>query len=251
MKPLLYFFPKSEDLKLDDPSTLPEWVRPLAIECGNMRAGVSRGPNGSAGTVVWFPPSPEMELDPDCSIGFFPDKQTWIAGPGYWVGFFKDAMPSSEDLYRPEMIAGYFLPLGDGHRWVCPVGRYSDGELNFPKSIGWGPDGKMVEQILPKYQDLCQTAQNVYEYLSESDEIVDIKVPYNPDTIETSAECLMLNYAIEKIGITALGLLDSRCVPLIISALVDLPNTLEFLIKKKEQGLISSDSSDGVQDTNE
>jgi len=243
MKPLLYFFPQGSQTNLDQ---IPggSLLSPVSTGHGYAKVDVVNGPSGP-GKVVWFHPKANAELDPDCKLGYFPHQQTWREGPGYWVGVYNGKIPTPEDLGKTQQIGGYFITLDDGHKWLVPVARYLDGSSDFPKRIGWGKDGEYVEEPLPRFQSLCETAESLFQqYLHEGD------TPISQEMYTAAAEALQVNYAVDKVGFGLIGVLTTSNVSLVLSSLFDFPRVYEWNESKKNQDLTSktSDTVDGSVD---
>ena len=54
-------------------------------------------------------------------IGFVPERQRWIDGPGYRIGFWTDKPCTPDDLARGSLFPGYRMPLADGNQWIVPA----------------------------------------------------------------------------------------------------------------------------------
>lgn len=88
------------------------------------------GPDGKGGAFAAWPRPGAAKM------GFLPDQQEWLPaigagedGPAYWIGFWKDADPTPEDLLRAYPEPGEKIALGDGREWLVPTLERIDKDL--------------------------------------------------------------------------------------------------------------------------
>jgi len=147
MPAFLYFMPAHETpVSLAD---LRAWQLDYAFERVPYHARV-QGPTGSGTLLV-----DDRRLEP-LTPTYRPEEQTWKRQPGadFWVGWYQHAIPTIEDLERPEQLPGDRVELADGHRWLVPLVRQVRA-------------GGASEPALPCYLDLDDEGQLIRGAIAE------------------------------------------------------------------------------------
>jgi len=210
---------------------LPRTVEPPEHLAGEpvSRCGVSRGPDGAAGTLI----VPECEAMPRFRVD--PAAQTWSQCHDWWLGYETAAPPKEQLLRRAHQIAGHAVTLGDGGSWTVPLAvvvqfvedRITRG-TNLPQSLRLGADGQWLSQILPQYLGVSRAAEQMYQHL-----IGQGPAPSVAEAASIAAEALGVNYRVTAWECSALGLLTTENLADVLRALVDWPVIESWLAEKK------------------
>jgi hypothetical protein len=228
--------------------------------------GCTGGPDGGRGVVAAL--GAQFK---GAEIGYFPDRQNWrripesvrsVAPAGsvgdVWVGFYTAALPTPEELRRPDALTGHAVELGDGRGWVIPVARAhaeTDGELVYqcalPRCVGLDESGEWSrESVVPRYARLWSVAERWWAELGEQIAALAGKEPDAdgadgesgglafdfPGAIDAAIECLATNYRVGPAEVAALGLLTDQNVAEILNAVVDWPTWVAWRQKKTTGG---------------
>lgn len=173
---------------------------------------VGEGPNGKAGVIFGGD-------DPQRSIGYFSDRQTWFEWDGYWIGWQNDAKPTAQDLVRLESHDGQLIKLADDQEWLIPKVRLFPGGTNLPMSlIKDFRSGELRGQILSAYTDLWQRTCAIFDTIMGTTESGNVSVP---EAWLTCVLGLSLNYHINEAGVSALQLLDTHSYKKVLLAMID------------------------------
>lgn len=199
------------------------------------------GPSGEAGCVCAF----ERENSGiEYRVYLSKEQQTWrkCEGGKFWLGYWNDAKPTPGNLERNEKILSYNVKMGDGNMWLLPIALAYDGGDNLPKQAGWGEDGTVIREILPRYLEFSHKvhilADSYYESgtwgISENEQL------------EYAVQSISLNYHVGKYELTALGVFspESMTVLCTLLALIDQPSSAE----KKRALSEGSNMNDGQAD---
>lgn len=221
-----------------------------AVECREAH----RGPDGHAGVVL---------SASDRGLGFFPDRQTWrrmdrgtegqrdgenppvspSLSPSIYLGYSPAALPTPDELARPEPISGHWLKLDDGHHWLAPCARrweeFEDRLLwdyNFPRRLSYQAGRWAPGEVKPRYARLWELAV-AYETAAQAalDEAPEEAsgVSFRFDEIdELAIGALQINYRVGPHELDVLGIYDVAARQQIIRALLDTPTWEQWLKKK-------------------
>jgi len=188
------------------------------------------GPNGAGGLVI-AAASPD---DAQRSIGYYPDRQTWVALPDgpdgrLSLGWSSDEKPLPKDLARDEQIDGYLLDLGSaGNEWIIPIARRFPTGSELPASLALGPDGAVVRTVLPRFAAAWSDAERIWPAIlaqHEPDRVepADRRPIDDVEGFALAARILGINYRVGPWEVSALGLLTTQTLPAILGAFVDFP----------------------------
>lgn len=229
--------------------------------------GCTGGPGGQNGAILADPRTPAEE------VGYFPDRQTWrqlhvprstVHRPpstpacpptAAYVGY--SALPSPQDLARPEQLRGHWLTLLDERQWLVPVARAyteEDGDLrwfhNVPQVLElddagrWQP-GRVTARYAALWELACRwdeaSMQAVLSATQEDAGPVTVAFDFQ-DTVDAAVQVLAANYRLGPTEASLLGILAPHLAREILNAVVDLPTRLAWA-EKKTAGLISDTKS--------
>ena len=215
---LLYFIPELRGVRPED---IDQAGLRYAFQSGTPwdQVHIAEGPGGSEGCV--------LRAGGRGRLGYFPDRQRWVVGPGaeWWVGI--EGVASPEALERREIIDGHLVRLGDGNDWRIPVARSFIRGSALPHALVLGPDGEVVTEALPEYAALSAAVERIERaflgQLGEGDpEEIDIK-----DGFRIAASALALNYRVGPAEVSFLRLLTTSNIRAVLEALVDVPTICE------------------------
>lgn len=207
------------------------------------------GPDGKSGMIV-APDQTDGAL-----MGFFADRQKWFAIPktDVCVGCYTDGdAPKPESVARPMQLGGHWLTLGDGQKWLVPVGRgltEEDGDLRWchvlPDRTTLDEKGDWVtDGVAAEYVPLWDIATR---WATVGETAGDDRVRY--DTLHDDAlAALAINYRLGRAECALLGLLNTGICRDILDAVVDVPTHRLWLQKKTSAAAAGSSSSDGLED---
>lgn len=237
-----YFFPGRQGAGVS-PNFLAE------NQLGYLRTGATRkttrGPGGEGGLLVAGPGDQTVE---------FTENQIWrpIPQSTAWVGFDPQAAPTPEALAKREQLQGHEAVLGDGQRWLIPVARgwmEQESELRWyvalPQKSSLNTDGEWTRgEVVRRYRELWGHTERWWGVLSSvngSATLVEF------DHEEQACVCaLQTNYYLGPTEVDLLELLDDETRGRILNALVDMPNYLQIVKKKKAS---QQKSTEGTRDT--
>ena len=205
-------FQKPEEL----PGELPNVLEGASIGC----ASIPCGPSGTAGILVTSP-SDHGETIPGI---FDPGVQTWIEGPGYWVGYQNRSKPRPIDLVRPMLVRGTKVVLG-GQEWTIPLVHAAIADEPFtllPRSFRF-VDGQTVLKVRDQYEAICQQTMEMADLvLNQGDWRLT-----EDETLRYDVAVLGINYRVGIAESVALDLFDTRNMMLVPQA------ALGLLLEKK------------------
>jgi hypothetical protein len=205
----------------------------------NVPRGTETGPTKQGGVVVAANGTGKGR------VGYFPDDQEWkeVNDGKYWIGVFSDDSVTPDDLARTEQINGHLVKFQDGNEWLIPAARCFPEGTKLPQSLILGPNGELVEEILPRYAQMSAKAEKVWEmYLKESAMLAAGTVPEGYQIMsrreqwDIAIEGLTINYCINEHGVSILKLFTTHILEDIFRALVDLP-TLDEMVADHEAAL--------------
>ncbi len=204
--------------------------------------GVSgSGPSGSQGIMLapklggsfFGPPPPSLGTMP--KIGYFRETQEWQEAPGgkYWLGRETAEPVLPADLARNEMIGGHLVKLADEKQWLIPVARAFPHGIVLPQALRLGPDGELVGDTLPKYIGFSKRAERLWDVWNAAMKELEAGKTPEPqldvqEQWDITAEALAINYRINAMGMSMLGLINIGTPVLwkILQAIIDVPTIL-------------------------
>jgi hypothetical protein len=170
----------------------------------------------------------------ECTLGVYPNEQVWRKIPGredgLEIGYYKEAVPTPEDLKRDATLDGYVVDLA-GKKWTVPLVRSYDGQAGVSRSA------------LPCYVDLdeegkpCQgEVLEVYKYLWDLTESYAASVLSNEESaedvnaFEAAVKLLQANYVIDQIEAVQLRLFsDLAPTTTVLLVAIDYGTFLEWM----------------------
>lgn len=219
MAGLLYFFPELSSI--DSATAQAAGVPFAAIHA----CGIAGGPNGKRGVVV--------AAEGTKKVGYYPAEQEWARKAGLWLGLYKAARPSPDDLARPVSAGGHPVELADGNTWIVPPAQA------LPQAFDLDDAGELVAAPTGRYADLAAKAGRIWDaFVAASDAQTPVELSTR-EALEIAADALAVNYYVGFRDVMFLRLLDTANVREVLRALVDLP-AIEEAYKKK----LAADTSD-------
>lgn len=214
---------------------------PLSREIHN------KTPSGGAG-ILFADPKRQAEGSVKCDM----DAQEWrkMPRPGQsdiYIGYWKDAPPTPEDLARKNQLGGYSIPLADDKRWNIPLVRMFDeaaGQLksNLPCYIDLDESGKPVNgQPLAAYAHLWElTAPYAEQMMAEGEEAEDTT---QEDIQNAARTILQVNYLVDWPELAVARVLtNQQMAHNVVAVAVDWPTYLKWreVSKKKTPSLVTA-----------
>lgn len=253
MSTLLYFVPKQISVgfqctqdKIDAGLT---HVEPDMQMQSNWTAS---GPEGLCGVVG------SMCL-PDNSDGppavYDPAKQVWRknAKKGYWVGFWKDDLPTPESLARPDAkrLDGNRTKLLDGNYWVIPVCVPAIirgmGGSTLPRQYDLDDEGNLTGKTRKEYASLADRCYKYFQLWSGMEEYPAEGTPEATElfrsNVDLAAELIGINYRVDRFeAIAVLGLLGSDEYHRVLRAAIDAEGVEAAIEEEAKKASASGDS---------
>lgn len=136
-------------------------------------------------------------------------EQEWREMPsGLWVGWWKEAFPSQQDLARDEMLRGFSFEMADGLTWRVPkvrdVSSVGEPECALPSVYVMGADGKLkASDPIQKYQQLWEDTAWCWEAMVAGEEVDD------QQAIETCGKVFSVNYCVAAFELCLLGVFSN------------------------------------------
>jgi hypothetical protein len=135
------------------------------------------------------------------------DQQDWMkSASGYWVGVWKDKLPTEEQLRRNYMQKGQWIELKGG-KWKLPTPATIDKDLALNDDGTW----KYVPiRELSWYSEECEKRYADFQ-IDEADGKMSMRVAYNPlETINLIIRALRINYRITPEVVHMMRLITER-----------------------------------------
>lgn len=146
------------------------------------------GPDGHPGLFcAWRKPD-------ELLMGFHPEKQEWFAAvprnglpaKRYWVGVWKNSLPTPADLVRRHPFEGTEVSLGDGNAWTIPAA------VRLPHDADLTEEGEFRWVVQKKFEEFWKESQKWYEALFNAREQDYVSV--NRSCFDFALRALCLNY---------------------------------------------------------
>lgn len=136
-------------------------------------------------------------------------EQQWMkSAAGYWVGVWKENLPTESQLRRAYMQKGQWIEL-KGERWKLPTPATVDKDLALTDDGTW----KYVPiRELSWYSEECEKRQSDF-MVEEEDGKMSMRVSYNPlEVINLIIRALRINYRITPEVVHMMRLMTERDV---------------------------------------
>lgn len=209
------------------------------------KGNITCGPDGAAGTIL------ADKSMPSCDFGYFPDRQTWRRDGELWVGMFTDRAIVPALLERNEMIAGHEVTLADGNLWQIPLVYASpntaEWQIALPRTFDVTDDGKWCYgDVVKDHQRLFEAGTRYYnawmanmikradlneQQLPQDDVEFELMLTDELDIVEAA---IATNYRVRMVEIAMMKLIDTRHVQHVLDAMIDVPQILDRMNKKKQ-----------------
>ena len=212
-KPFLYAFPKyygsGDALNAD----LDEYgLRPV-LEGVKMRSGKIEANNVLGGIKCVMTISGDNETE---FIKYEADRQTWHKNPaGYWLGFYNDARPDAETLYRGEALNATIRELADGTEWGIPLALFQDRSIATPHVFGLDDAGEFVRKPKPQYAEFSRLANEYFDIVAGADWVIDANKDEKIQAQllqDLAVAALSVAYRVDRFHIGALELIDDTVI---------------------------------------
>lgn len=237
----IYYVPGTDNNSVD--------IKALGLACAFDR-GPSKGMNHkgfdgeTSGALLM-----ERESMPSARLTLQPDEQVWKKLKNYYVGYWKDLVPTEESLRRRTRLAGSNVTLGN-EAWQVPV-AISFEEYNgdvvtasqLSRYVDCDEDGQPVlGQVEEQFAPLLDEATRWLEASSDPD------FEYTQaDLFCSAARVMSFNYRMCLPEMAILQLLTNGTAVEIMDACIDKP-TLDMLLSQKKTTPTTADettTSDG------
>jgi hypothetical protein len=209
---------------------------------------ISGGPDGGGGAIFSDPATPQP-------ADYTTIKWTKIPGSPHYLGVDPAVgLPGPDDLIRDEIIDGYGVTLGGDvkNEWIVPLARIWPEGTKIPATMGYGPDGDFVTEPVERYRPLCKKAERIFDAVAAGAGLIEspdggdlMTIGDGKEGFDLAVEILAVNYRIGAAEASALKLIDTDNLHLIIGCLVDLPRISEEAEKRVEKKT-DTDEGDGV-----
>ncbi len=228
MSSFLYFVPNGPQVLSRD------HLRSLGFEhadvAGLPGCGCSAGPGGESGCTFALT-SPAAVCGNSPRVGYYTSKddpnenpQTWLETMGgkMWVGWENAHPPKPVDLQR-QIPVGRAVTLADGNVWVVPVLRDVIGKTTLPTTMGVDARGNAVQnKVLPEFHRAWKLTQMLFA----ASKGFDPALISDEETWELACIALGMNYYVSTWEVSALGMITTENLQLILGAVIDIPEEL-------------------------
>lgn len=204
-----------------------------------------RGPGGGQCTLVCIGGNGK-------SLFYKPAEQTWQKSHNgkYWVGFYNDDPPTEQGLRRKTQLAGHYVELTDGGKWLVPVARILSGGSRLPQSLILGSNGEVITEPLPQYAGFSSKVEKAWEDFQVENGWKEGELQLSiAERMKLAIEALGWNYHVQTEEVNLLKLITTQNLNgEILAAIIDLPTLVEISKefkehKKKDE---SADIDDGT-----
>lgn len=175
------------------------------------------------------------------AMRFKPEEQQWVESfnKEYWVGFYIEDPPATEDLAKETQLSGHEVKLGNDGLWLIPVARkFAEGAI-MPLTLGIGSKGEIITKTIAEYIGFSGRAEKYYhETMREVFELNFDKQITTEEKVELAFESIMLNYHVGFEEIFALDLINTLNLREVCEAVIDVPTlnevTAQMAVDKKK-----------------
>jgi len=200
---------------------------------------VLEGPDGKAGLTLALPDGRSPK--------FVPNGQNWQQLPaGWWLGTWRDAPPTRDDLAKPRIRAGHPVTICD-QPWTVPVARYwqtLDGAPVWspatPQTYTLGKDGEIALVEAAEWRWFSDMAEKYWSGLAHGFQESDLS---KLDIFRMAALALGVNYRVGTEELLVLKLLRDDVAIQILNAIVDWPGFTTILAELNAKKNASADAS--------
>lgn len=149
-------------------------------------------------------------------LRYSPDEQTWRNAGKFWLGYWNESKPTSDDLQRSELLNGWSFTLA-GCKWnVAP-------RKSLPRYWDLTDAGEWEEKPSLEASELDALAARLYDlHLFESGKSAKAVTVSKAEMLRACELSLSLGYYVSKWEIAALRLLDGVGVNMVTWALLDI-----------------------------
>lgn len=207
MAGFLYYLPGEKQRPGDD--RLRELGLPYVAGRKLFASDIHQGPDNGSGWLM----ADQGRLG-EYAARHMPGEQEWQETPdGWWLGYYKAAPPTPDDLAHDQQLAGYDLTMGDGNVWTLPLVRNVDeaGEpvCMLPAKL---VRDKATRALVPgppieRYRYLWEATEWAWLAMVSGEEVDGTRFE------ETAALLLGSNYAVGAEELVALGLYSTELGP--------------------------------------
>lgn len=214
--PIIYYFKDG---------TIPEKLAYRFVKYS--RVARSAGPRNMVGGLLI---APFEGMLPE----YTEDGYKWQEIAGCWIGTRNDFLP--DEISTEYGVPGYMVRLGDNRTWRIPVALIDTPRFSLPRYESLDEKGEWKWKVQEKYKSMVNMADTIWQSVNESG-------IFSLEENDVRNICLMalsINYNINDIECSALGLFTQEAYRGIIEAIVDKQGYKEILAhfedKKKLQG---------------
>ena len=189
-------------------------------------------------------------------IGFAPERQRWIDGPGYRIGFWTDSGCMPEELARGSLFPGYRMSLADGNQWIVPAAA------ELPTNIRL-VDSKWTHVRKPQFDEYWKRSEVWFRrlvLLDLNEERIREDAGLNSDEllsewVDFVVFALRQNYRLTPQIASELGLIDSQALLNVTMSAVDgmaIREVLDEVLAETERenvGLTKKNDGVPIQDS--
>ena len=204
------------------------------------------GPDGRGGAIF---SDPTVAAPADYTA----IRWTKIPGTKHYLGVDPDrGLPGPGDLIRDEIIDGYAVALGGGdikNEWIVPLARIWPEGTKIPATMGYGPDGDFVTEPVERYRPLCKKAERIFDAVAAGHGLIEpaddlVEIDDGKEGFDLAVEILAVNYRIGAAEVSAMALIDTDNLHMIIGCLVDLPRITEEAVKRLSEKQKKTDTDE-------
>jgi hypothetical protein len=169
--------------------------------CTGLPVSDEDSPSGNAGILFAWTSKGDNE------ISYKPAMQEWMKSKaGYWVGVWKDKMPSESQLRRAYMQKGQWIDLR-GDKWKLPTPATIDKDMALSDDGTWR---YVPIRELSWYSEECEKRYADF-VVDEADGKMSLKVAYDPlEVMDLFIRALRINYRITPEVVHLMRLVTAR-----------------------------------------
>lgn len=170
-------------------------------------------------------------------LSYEPKEQAWQKARNgkYEIGIINADRPTEEQLRRKRQLAGHYVELGDGGKWLVPVARIITGGSMLPATLILGSNGEVVTKEMPQYAQFSAKAEKLWEDFQIENKLIEGELKTTiAERMLIAAEALAWNYHLGMDEVNMMGLLTTENLSKVLRAIIDVP-TLEEVIKETKK----------------
>ena len=236
MSGFLYFIPTLQSASKEDISKAG--LNPVFGSSSFDFRSTSLGPTKKSGAIIVIKSSNPEAKTPQ--VGYFPEKQDWQESMSkkFWIGKEKENPPKPIDLQRKELIDGHLTRLEDGNECLVPAARIFPQGTTLPQSLILGPNGELVQEILPKFAQLGKKADELWIEFQREQGMLPKENAAEPIGLKArwdiAIAALAVNYKIGQDEVSFLRILTTENLSRILAAIIDIPVLISVVKASKE-----------------